>query len=89
MAMPTFKLPRSAPEAQGVSSQDVLAFIESVNRDIAYLHSFMLLRHGQVVAEGWWSPYTPDAAAHALFAEQEFHLNARSAWRWPKACSGG
>ena len=21
------------------------------------MHSFMLVRHGQVVAEGWWTPY--------------------------------
>jgi len=24
------------------------------------VHSFMLLRHGTVVAEGWWGPYGPD-----------------------------
>jgi CubicO group peptidase (beta-lactamase class C family) len=24
------------------------------------IHSFMLLRHGQVVAEGFWSPYSVD-----------------------------
>ena len=60
-------LPRSAPEAQGVSSKAVLAFVEAADRDIDSLHSFMLLRHGHVVAEGWWSPY--DAATpHALYS---------------------
>ena len=24
------------------------------------LHSFMLLRHGETIAEGWWHPYEPD-----------------------------
>ena len=50
-------LPRSTPEAQGVSSSAILAFIEAADSDIDALHSFMLLRHGSVVAEGWWSPY--------------------------------
>jgi hypothetical protein len=49
-------LPRSSPEAQGVSSAAILAFIEAADRNIDSLHSFMMLRHGQVIAEGWWSP---------------------------------
>ncbi len=53
------ELPRSTPEAQGVSSSEVEAFIESVDREIDSLNSFMLLRHGHVVAEGWWAPYHP------------------------------
>jgi CubicO group peptidase (beta-lactamase class C family) len=65
--MSKITLPRSAPEAQGVSSKGVLSFIESVNRDIQYLHSFMLLRHGHVLAEGWWSPYRRELR-HMLFS---------------------
>ena len=50
-------LPRSSPEEQGVSSSALLDFIEKADRDIANMHSFMLVRHGHVVAEGWWTPY--------------------------------
>jgi CubicO group peptidase (beta-lactamase class C family) len=60
-------LPRSSPEAQGVSSAGVLSFIEAADRDIDSMHSFMLLRHGHVVAEGWWSPYNADSP-HALYS---------------------
>lgn len=60
-------LPRSTPESQGVSSSAILAFIEAADRDIDSLHSFMLLRHGHVVAEGWWSPYHAEAP-HALYS---------------------
>jgi CubicO group peptidase (beta-lactamase class C family) len=60
-------LPRSAPEAQGVSSKALLAFVEAADSDIRDLHSLMLLRHGQVVAEGWWSPYAPEHP-HVLFS---------------------
>jgi len=61
------ELPRSAPEAQGVSSTGVLAFVEAAEREIDALHSFMLLRHGTVVAEGWWSPYNPESR-HELYS---------------------
>ena len=60
-------LPRSTPEAQGVSSSGLLSFIEAADKDIDSLNSFMLLRHGQVVAEGWWSPYHPQAP-HSLYS---------------------
>lgn len=53
-------LPRSSPEAQGVSSAGIEAFIDAANQDIHSLHSFMLVRHGHVVAEGWWKPNAPD-----------------------------
>ncbi len=55
-AMP---LPRSTPEAQGISSHAVLEFVEAADK-INTLHSFMLLRHGKVIAEGWWKPEAPD-----------------------------
>jgi len=60
-------LPRSGPEAQGVSSAAVLAFVEAADRDIDSLHSFMLVRHGHVVAEGWWSPYAAQTP-HMLYS---------------------
>lgn len=49
-------LPRSSPESQGVSSAHVRAFVEAADENVQNMHSFMLLRHGQVVAEGWWAP---------------------------------
>jgi CubicO group peptidase (beta-lactamase class C family) len=49
-------LPRGAPESQGVSSQAVLALVEELDQ-IDQIHSVMLIRHGHVVAEGWWAPY--------------------------------
>jgi CubicO group peptidase (beta-lactamase class C family) len=52
-------LPRSTPEAQGISSQAIQDFISSVDK-INTLHSFMLVRHGRVVAEGWWKPEAAD-----------------------------
>lgn len=61
------ELPRSTPEAQGVSSSAILNFVQAADKITNALHSFMLLRHGQIVAEGWWSPYEAQAP-HVLFS---------------------
>ncbi|MEQ1840880.1 MAG: serine hydrolase [Verrucomicrobiales bacterium] len=53
-------LPRSTPEEQGISSAAVRAFIEAADKQIDTLHSFMLVRHGHVIAEAWWAPETVD-----------------------------
>ncbi len=50
-------LPRSTPDRQGISSSDILAFVEAADKEIDQMHSFMLVRHGRVVAEGWWGPF--------------------------------
>ena len=60
-------LPRGIPEEQGVSSSRILDFIEAADRDIDAMNSFMLLRHGHVVAEGWWAPYNPQSR-HELYS---------------------
>ncbi|MFO1514302.1 MAG: serine hydrolase [Verrucomicrobiota bacterium] len=52
-------LPRSTPEAQGITSQAIQDFVSAVDK-INTLHSFMVVRHGQVIAEGWWKPEAPD-----------------------------
>ncbi len=54
-------LPRSTPVEQGVDPAAVLAFVDAVDADPdVELHSLMVLRHGHVVAEGWWAPHTPE-----------------------------
>jgi CubicO group peptidase (beta-lactamase class C family) len=60
-------LPRSTPEAQGVSSSAILTFLDAVVRDGQELHSVMILRRGAVIAEGWWSPYAPEHP-HMLYS---------------------
>jgi CubicO group peptidase (beta-lactamase class C family) len=53
------RLPRSTPEAEGVASAGILAFLAAMAAAGHELHSLMIVRHGRVVAEGWWSPYAP------------------------------
>ena len=61
------RLPHSTPEAQGIPTVALTAFLDDVEEKIFDLHSVMVLRHGHVVAEGWWSPYAPDVP-HMLYS---------------------
>lgn len=54
-------LPTSTPAAQGVDAAGIQAFLDALESDPRIEpHSLMLLRHGRVVASGWWSPYAPE-----------------------------
>jgi CubicO group peptidase (beta-lactamase class C family) len=54
-------LPRSTPASRGVDSRRITAFLDALEAlPDPQPHSLMILRHGQVVAQGWWAPYTPD-----------------------------
>jgi len=57
VAQPASSLPEGQPDKEGVSSAAVLSFIEHLEKDIDAVHSFMILRHGKRIAQGWWSPY--------------------------------
>lgn len=62
-----YDLPRATPESQGISSSAVLQLIEALESQIHEIHSFMLLRRGKVVAEGWWLPHAREYP-HMLFS---------------------
>jgi CubicO group peptidase (beta-lactamase class C family) len=58
----------STPEKEGISSEAILQFIESLEEaQPDGIHSVMLRRHGKIVAEGWWAPYNPDSP-HLLWS---------------------
>jgi CubicO group peptidase (beta-lactamase class C family) len=52
-------LPRSTPADQDVDPAAILSFLDALEqRPDIEMHSLMVVRHGQVVAEGWWAPYS-------------------------------
>ena len=54
-------LPRSAPADQQVDPAAILSFLDAVEeRPDIEMHSLMVVRHGRVVAEGWWAPYSAE-----------------------------
>ncbi|HZY80459.1 MAG TPA: serine hydrolase, partial [Cyclobacteriaceae bacterium] len=60
-------LARSTPEAEGVSSTGLLAFLDGIEKSNIEFHSIMILRHGKVIAEGWWKPYAAPLK-HTLYS---------------------
>lgn len=67
---PKHALPTSTPEAEGILSSAILDFIDAVEQHehpLDAVHSLMLLRHGKVIAEGWWAPYGRDLP-HMLYS---------------------
>ncbi len=61
------KLARSTPEAQGMRSEGILNFLKALETSKHEFHSLMVVRHGHVVAEGWWAPYAADLN-HMLYS---------------------
>lgn len=51
-------LARSRPSAQSVDPMGLIRLLDAVDAANIELHSLMVLRHGYVVAEGWWAPYS-------------------------------
>lgn len=61
-------LPESTPAAEGVDARGIDAFLDALEAapDIEP-HSVMIVRHGKLIASGWWAPYTPDRL-HLLYS---------------------
>src|SRR5580658_3819443 len=61
-------LPRSAPADQGVDPAAILGFLDALDAHPGIeMHSLMVVRHGRVVAEGWWAPYSAERP-HLLYS---------------------
>ncbi len=50
-----------------MASGAILDFVNEVDAKINALHSMMVVRHGQVIAEGWWAPYAAEEP-HQMFS---------------------
>jgi CubicO group peptidase (beta-lactamase class C family) len=70
-------LPRSLPADEHVDPAAVLAAVDAIDGDPAVeLHSLMVLRHGRVVAEGWWAPHTPERTRLVYSVSKSFTSTA-------------
>ncbi len=58
LSQPYFQ--ETSPETQGLSSEAILTFIERLEKEVDAVHSFMILRNGQLVSKGWWEPFGSD-----------------------------
>ena len=70
------KLPGSIPELEGVMSSGINDFLNAVDTGRQEIHSFMFIRHGKVIAEGWWDPYGPEYRHLMYSASKTFTATA-------------
>ncbi|ROP76009.1 CubicO group peptidase (beta-lactamase class C family) [Frigoribacterium sp. PhB107] len=61
-------LPTSTPSAEGIDAAGVAAFLDGLESTPGVEpHSVVLVRHGSVVTQGWWAPYSADRV-HLLYS---------------------
>lgn len=60
-------LPRATPESQGVDPSAIERLARAFDAEGLGLHSLMVVRHGHVIGEGWWHPYSA-ARRHIMFS---------------------
>ena len=58
------------PESAGISSKGILNFLDRMEESQIELHSFMVIRHGQCAAKGWWKPYDVKIPSSTVFVQQ-------------------
>ncbi|KPM47053.1 serine hydrolase domain-containing protein [Jiulongibacter sediminis] len=56
-----------SPESQGVDSQAILDFVKAADTSGLEWHSFMILRNGKVLSEGYWKPFK-EGLKHTLYS---------------------
>ncbi|WP_158437919.1 serine hydrolase domain-containing protein [Naasia lichenicola] len=76
-APPSTALPSSTRTAESVAARGIGAFLDALEAhpDIEP-HSLMLLRHGRVIAQGWWAPFTPSRLHHVYSVSKTFTVSA-------------
>lgn len=63
----------STPEAEGISSSDILKLIEYIEKNKINLHSFMLVAGGKIIAEGYYPPFNADFL-HRLYSSTKTYV---------------
>lgn len=60
-------LPICTPEETGISSGAILRFIERLERYRLNMHSYIILRHGKMIAEGYYKPFC-EGKLHRMYS---------------------
>lgn len=49
-----------SPESVGIPSQAILKFLQRIDAERINMHGFLLVRHNQIAAEGYWAPWSAE-----------------------------
>ena len=69
------RMPRSTPEAHGMSSQYILNLLDAIDYNAAEVHNILMAIDGEVVFEGHYAPYT-SLDPHIMFSGTKIFTNA-------------
>lgn len=70
-------LPISSPSEQGVDARGIEAFVDALETDPAVdPHGVIVLRHGTVIAQGFWAPYTAERIRLVYSVSKTFTASA-------------
>ncbi|MDD5603250.1 MAG: serine hydrolase [Eubacteriales bacterium] len=67
-------LEKVTPESAGIPSKAVTAFITRLKDKNLCLHSFIMIRHGKILAEGYYKPLSPDIL-HRMYSTSKSFLS--------------
>lgn len=59
-----------SPEQEGISSKDIMEFLDFIEGKRINLHSFMMIRNGNIVAEGYYKPFNKEFM-HRLYSSSK------------------
>ncbi len=65
---------RISPEAAGISSADIVKFINKIEQRHAIMHSLLIMRHGKIVTENYWAPFDKDFC-HRMYSETKSYMS--------------
>lgn len=63
-------LEKATPESQGIPSEAIVRYIDACETQLDGMHSFVLVRHGKLIAEGYWAPFSADRV-HLLYSHSK------------------
>ena len=58
---------KGSPESAGIPSGCLLHFLDRLQKKQVPMHSFLLMRHDTLIAEGYYAPYQKDTL-HRMFS---------------------
>ena len=65
----------ASPESVGIASENILRFIDELEDNGLYMHSIMIIRHGKIIAEGYWKPFHRDFR-HRMYSVSKSFVSA-------------
>ena len=55
------------PEEAGIASSDIIGLLDELETEGIYMHSVLIVRHGKLIAECYYAPFTRDTK-HRMYS---------------------